>query len=86
MKSYLGMDSLQVESGGENEDKVETANIDERQSLFKQLSSFIGQDVTSMISLPVWVFEPLSFLQILCEPMLYGDLLFKVFSFFFTLL
>lgn len=30
-----------------------------------------------MISLPVWIFEPLSFLQIMCEPMQYETLLQK---------
>jgi hypothetical protein len=56
---------------------VSIRNTAERQGLWQQLSSFIGKDITSMISLPVWVFEPLSFLQIMCEPMQYETLLQK---------
>lgn len=47
----------------------------QKQSLWKQLSGLIGQDITSKISLPVWVFEPLSFTQILADPMQYSGLL-----------
>eukprot|EP01118_Nematostelium_gracile_P004578 TRINITY_DN1536_c0_g1_i1.p1 TRINITY_DN1536_c0_g1~~TRINITY_DN1536_c0_g1_i1.p1 ORF type:complete len:442 (-),score=137.62 TRINITY_DN1536_c0_g1_i1:91-1221(-) len=35
----------------------------------------MGKDVTSSISLPVWIFEPHSFLQIMCEPFQYAELL-----------
>jgi len=76
-KGFMGWDTLEVTPGGNNEEKVQNTNIDERQSLFKQLSQFIGKDITSMISLPVWVFEPFSFLQVLGEPLQFDDSLFK---------
>jgi len=66
-----------VETGGQGEDAVPVTNTEERQGLWKQLSQYIGKDVTSMISLPAWVFEPISFLQIMAEPMEYGELLIK---------
>jgi len=74
MKGMLGMDQLKVEEGGD----AKTGNaIDEtqRKGLFKQLSGLVGKDVTSMISLPVWVFEPASFLQVMSEPLQYEQLL-----------
>jgi hypothetical protein len=77
-KGFMGWDTLEVTAGGNNEEKVQNTNIDERQSLFKQLSGFIGKDITSMISLPVWVFEPFSFLQVMCEPLQFDELLLKV--------
>jgi hypothetical protein len=78
VKGWMGWDNLPVESGGGNEDNIQHNNTDERQSLFKQLSGFIGKDITSMISLPVWVFEPISFLEVLCEPMQFEEVLQKV--------
>jgi len=78
VKSYMGYDTLEATSGGENEEKVDDKNVEEqKKSLWKQLSGLIGQDVTSLISLPVWVFDPISFLQIMCEPMMYAELLHK---------
>lgn len=77
IKSFFGFENLEVENGGQNEDKTVPTNTEERKGLFSQLSGFIGKDVTSMISLPVWIFEPLSFLQIMCEPMQYAYLLEK---------
>lgn len=80
VKSYLGYDNLEVESTGNTSgvDQQEHNWKDEqRQGLWSQLSKFIGKDITSMISLPVWIFEPLSFLQIMCEPMQYAELLIK---------
>jgi len=76
----MGWDNLEVVSGGDNEEAIQHNNTDERQSLFKQLSQFIGKDITSMISLPVWVFEPISFLEVLCEPMQFDELLHKAAS------
>jgi anti-sigma28 factor (negative regulator of flagellin synthesis) len=77
MKGLLGYEGLEVEPAGPDADSSSASISDEKKSLWKQLSNYIGKDVTSMISLPVWVFEPLSFLQIMCEPMQFGELLFK---------
>jgi hypothetical protein len=74
----LGYETLETESSGSPaEQAVATTNTEERKGLWKQLSSYIGKDITSMISLPVWIFEPLSFLQIMCEPLQYAELLHK---------
>lgn len=78
-KGLMGWEeNLQVESGGGQEEAVKNTDMNERQSLFKQLSGFIGKDVTSMISLPIFIFEPFSFLQVLGEPMQFEDVLNKV--------
>jgi len=77
VKGMLGYDTLETESGGAQEEQITNSNSEERKSLWKQLSSYIGKDITSMISLPVWIFEPHSFLQIMCEPMQYAELLQK---------
>lgn len=76
MKGIFGIDQLKVEEvDGEKKPDIED---DKRKGLFSQLSSYIGKDVTSMISLPVWVFEPVSFLQIMSEPLQYEALLQQV--------
>jgi hypothetical protein len=74
MKGILGMDQLKVEEV-EGENKADVVDEGKRKGLFSQLSNYIGKDVTSMISLPVWVFEPVSFLQIMAEPLQYENLL-----------
>jgi hypothetical protein len=76
VKGMFGVENLKVEETGEaTSGDVEDEN--KRKGLFSQLSSYIGKDVTSMISLPVWVFEPVSFLQVMSEPLQYEDLLVK---------
>lgn len=77
MKGMLGYDTLETESGSTSDQQTTHTNSEERKSLWKQLSSYIGKDITSMISLPVWIFEPLSFLQIMCEPLQFAELLHK---------
>lgn len=78
VKGALGWGDLEVVSSGETDATVKDSTSEQdKQSLWKQLSGYIGKDVTSMISLPVWLFEPLSFLQILVEPMQYAELLFR---------
>jgi len=79
MKGMLGYESLETEASGSPEEKEVSSNSnpEQRKGLWKQLSSYIGKDITSMISLPVWIFEPLSFLQIMCEPLQYAELLNK---------
>jgi hypothetical protein len=74
MKGVLGMEQLKVEDAGGGENKTD---IDEgqRKGLISQMANYIGKDITSMISLPVWIFEPLSFLQIMSEPLQYDFLL-----------
>ncbi|GAM27237.1 hypothetical protein SAMD00019534_104120 [Acytostelium subglobosum LB1] len=78
MKSFVAPTNLQVEeSGAETKAEAPVADQEQRDGLFKQLANHIGKDVTSMISLPVWVFEPVSFLQVMAEPLQYSSLLDK---------
>lgn len=74
MKGILGIDQLKVEETGENKTDEDAG---ERKGLFSQMSGYIGKDITSMISLPVWIFEPISFLQVMSEPLQYEHLLQK---------
>jgi len=76
MKSALGFENLEVVEVGE-QSTADAPQTEERQGLFKQLSQYIGKDVTSLVSLPVWIFEPHSFLQIMCEPLQFEELLKK---------
>lgn len=74
MKGLLGIESLKVEEAGEDGKKPDP-DAEKRKGLFKTLSSFIGKDITSMVSLPVWAFEPTSFLQVMSEPLQYDEVL-----------
>eukprot|EP01117_Protostelium_nocturnum_P006489 TRINITY_DN233_c0_g1_i1.p1 TRINITY_DN233_c0_g1~~TRINITY_DN233_c0_g1_i1.p1 ORF type:complete len:395 (+),score=164.29 TRINITY_DN233_c0_g1_i1:188-1372(+) len=76
MKGMLGgTEQLEVEQGGGNENSERKE--EEKQSLWKQMSGYLGKDISSLISLPVWVFEPISFLQIMAEPLQFEELLEK---------
>eukprot|EP01133_Synstelium_polycarpum_P003941 gene3941-4563_t len=79
MKSLVSTDDLKVEDNGEKKE-VPAEDVEERKGLMKQLTSYIGKDITSLISLPVWVFEPVSFLQVMSEPLQYADSLAKAAS------
>lgn len=50
-----------------------------RQSFFlsSNFSKYVGTDVTSLLSVPVWIMEPFSVTQLLAEIMEYSDLLGK---------
>ncbi|EGG18114.1 oxysterol binding family protein [Cavenderia fasciculata] len=71
-----GDNSLKVEESGDNK-QTNPEDNEQRKGLLKQLSSYMGKDITSLISLPVWVFEPMSFLQVMSEPLQYNHLLKK---------
>jgi len=51
--------------------------VEDRKKLWTKVSGLIGKDTTSLISLPVSLFEPISVLQSMCEPLRYADLLEK---------
>jgi len=74
MKSLVGVGDLEVQESGDKEGNIEP---EQRKGLLKQLSSYVGKDITSLISLPVWIFEPVSFLQVMSEPLQYSALLDK---------
>eukprot|EP00270_Netrium_digitus_P002669 TRINITY_DN1302_c0_g1_i3.p1 TRINITY_DN1302_c0_g1~~TRINITY_DN1302_c0_g1_i3.p1 ORF type:complete len:478 (+),score=107.77 TRINITY_DN1302_c0_g1_i3:23-1435(+) len=50
---------------------------EERESYFKMMQKYIGADVTSMVTLPVLIFEPMTMLQKMAELMEYTELLNK---------
>eukprot|EP01132_Coremiostelium_polycephalum_P005894 gene5894-7339_t len=74
LKNLTGLGDLKVEESGDQKGNIEP---EQRKGLFKQLSSYVGKDITSLISLPVWIFEPVSFLQVMSEPLQYSALLDK---------
>ena len=43
------------------------ATDEERKNLFQQAMQYKGMDVTSLITVPVWIFEPTTFLIRQCE-------------------
>jgi len=84
IKGIFGVENLKVEETGDNNNSnsgnnnnKDTEDENKRKGLFSQLSNYIGKDITSMISLPVWIFEPVSFLQVMSEPLQYEALLTK---------
>ncbi|XP_021863659.1 oxysterol-binding protein-related protein 3C isoform X2 [Spinacia oleracea] len=48
---------------------------EERDSYWKMMQKYIGSDVTSMVTLPVIIFEPMTMLQKMAELMEYSNLL-----------
>lgn len=43
------------------------SGLQEREGLFKMMHKYIGADVTSMVTLPVIIFEPMTMLQKMAE-------------------
>ncbi|KAI3865939.1 hypothetical protein MKX03_036798 [Papaver bracteatum] len=74
-------DSVEViNPEGGTEDSVEEANKgrwkqEERESHWKILKNYIGSDITSLVTLPVFIMEPMSTLQKMAEIMEYSHLL-----------
>jgi len=62
VKGYLGYETLETESGGSSEDKVEHQNTTERQGLWKQLSSYIGISLITL-ELPIMTISKLIFVR-----------------------
>lgn len=83
LNKVLGTESLEVVNPeGGKEDLMEEAakgrfNAKEKENLFKNTQKYIGADITSLVTLPVMIFEPMSMLQKMCELMEYTDLLKK---------
>ena len=42
-------------------------NLQDRDSYWKMMNKYIGSDVTSLVTLPVIIFEPMSMLQKMAE-------------------
>lgn len=53
------------------------APVQERQSFFvgANFSKYVGMDVTSLLSVPVWIMEPFSVTQKVTEIMEYSELM-----------
>jgi len=76
VKGMFSTEQLKVEeSGAQQQESTLSMDDTQRKGLFSQMSSLVGKDVTSMISLPVWIFEPISFLQVMAEPLEYASVL-----------
>lgn len=72
LKGLLGWQSLEVTENENNSKLEDTFNKDQKQSLWQMASGLIGTDPVSLISLPVWLFEPTTFLTRMAEPMYFA--------------
>eukprot|EP00246_Nothoceros_aenigmaticus_P017170 TRINITY_DN820_c0_g1_i1.p1 TRINITY_DN820_c0_g1~~TRINITY_DN820_c0_g1_i1.p1 ORF type:complete len:458 (+),score=67.58 TRINITY_DN820_c0_g1_i1:393-1766(+) len=83
VNSLLGYEGLEVVNpdGGQDDAEEEAAKgrfkLEEREGYWKMMHKYIGSDVTSMVTLPVLIFEPMTMLQKMAELMEYSDLLNK---------
>ncbi|KAK9830605.1 hypothetical protein WJX81_004342 [Elliptochloris bilobata] len=77
ISSFLGYEDLDVvnpqSSSAEKVDKVDAD--DQRQKAFVNYKDYIGRDITSLVTLPVWIMEPYTMLQKVAEIMEYTELL-----------
>eukprot|EP01116_Phalansterium_solitarium_P002808 TRINITY_DN1308_c0_g2_i1.p1 TRINITY_DN1308_c0_g2~~TRINITY_DN1308_c0_g2_i1.p1 ORF type:complete len:457 (-),score=168.38 TRINITY_DN1308_c0_g2_i1:676-2046(-) len=63
------------ETGDEDKDEHAGADGESRMNLFKLIQSKIGMDVSQGVTLPVWLFEPTTTLQRMCEMLHFEELL-----------
>ncbi|KAF5831000.1 hypothetical protein DUNSADRAFT_13756 [Dunaliella salina] len=87
LNSFLGWEDLDVvnpedgktEKASGSEQSNEGFNQEMRKQVWgtKQFQQYIGKDVTSLLSLPVWIMEPFTILQKAAEIMEYTELLDK---------
>ncbi|KAF3784749.1 Oxysterol-binding protein-related protein 3A [Nymphaea thermarum] len=81
VNGLLGYEGLEViNPEGSTEDAEEEAQRgrwkqEERDGYWKMMQKYIGSDVTSMVTLPVIIFEPMTMLQKMAELMEYSSLL-----------
>jgi hypothetical protein len=79
--SLIGREGLEVVNPeGGQEDVEDEANkgrfkAEDRESYWKMMHKYIGSDITSMVTLPVLIFEPMTTLQKMTELMEYAYLL-----------
>nr|XP_023889883.1 oxysterol-binding protein-related protein 3A-like [Quercus suber] len=75
---YEGLEVVNPEGGTEDaEDEARKGRWkqEDRDSYWKIMQKYVGSDVTSMVTLPVLIFEPMSMLQKMAELMEYSYLL-----------
>ena len=70
-------EDLAVQPNNE-EDSMQEDNQEDRKKLWKKVHGLIGKDTTSLLSLPVSMFEPISVLQSMCEPLRYHNIIEQV--------
>jgi len=80
LKSFLGLEQLEVSKSDNAMTDTEgrsKATKEEKSNLWMQVYRFVGMDPISMLSLPIWIFEPTTFLQRMAEPFVYADYLYR---------
>jgi len=81
VNGFVGYEGLEVVNPeGGTEDSEEEAKRgrwkqEDRDSYWRMMQSYIGSDITSMVTLPVLIFEPMTMLQKMAELMEYSYLL-----------
>uniref|UniRef100_A0A9I9DN37 Oxysterol-binding protein-related protein 3C n=1 Tax=Cucumis melo TaxID=3656 RepID=A0A9I9DN37_CUCME len=81
VNGFLGYEGVEViNPEGGKEDAEEEAQKgrwkqEDRESYWKMMHKYIGSDVTSMVTLPVIIFEPMTMIQKMAELMEYSHLL-----------
>ncbi|KAF7845479.1 Oxysterol-binding protein-related protein 3A [Senna tora] len=78
LMGYEGLEVINPEGGtedAEEEAKKGRWKQEDRDSYWKMMQKYIGSDVTSMVTLPVIIFEPMTMLQRMAELMEYTYLL-----------
>jgi hypothetical protein len=78
MMGYEGLEVINPE-GGTEDAEVEAQRgrwkQEDRDSYWKMMHKYIGSDITSMVTLPVLIFEPMTMIQKMAELMEYSELL-----------
>lgn len=77
-KSATGWDNIEVAKVDRTLSETEgraKATQEQRQKIWQQAVRFVGMDPISMMSLPIWAFEPTTFLQRMAEPFFFVDFL-----------
>lgn len=82
VSSMLGYEDLQVveaepEGTVDNSKNWATGHEEERKAWWPRLKEYIGKDIMSLMSVPVFIMEPFSVLQKMAEIMEYSELLDK---------
>ncbi|KAL1558689.1 Oxysterol-binding protein-related protein 3C [Salvia divinorum] len=78
VRAQDGMEVINPEGGKEDaEEEAQRGRWkdEERDSYWKLMQNYIGSDITSMVTLPVLIFEPMTMLQKMAELMEYSYLL-----------
>ncbi|KAK6152456.1 hypothetical protein DH2020_015091 [Rehmannia glutinosa] len=81
VNGLLGYEGLEVinPEGGTDDAEVEAQKgrwkQEDRDSYWRMMQNYIGSDITSMVTLPVLIFEPMTMLQKMAELMEYSYLL-----------